>query len=180
MFGLGRQVRSVPTVFVRAESGRLLPCIEALERKWRFAADREQSAVCFVPDTAPLFDAYTSLENLVMLAGLAGAQLTTDDAVHALRLVELPDMLHRVRCGELDRLRRLQIWLAVGRSVRPQALAFDNPFASLTVQAAGSLARLLVEPGGSTSVLVVSGPDSSLADLVGADLTADAEELLRS
>ena len=106
------------------------------------------------------------VQNAVMLASLAGTRASLDEAVHALRLVEVPDAMHR-RLGKLlDPIYRLSIWLAVGRLVEPEALAFESPFSALTADASAKFSRLLVEASQALHTVIVSGPDPSVAGLL--------------
>ena|SRR5687768_511532 len=108
--------------------------------------------VTHVVPEAPLWPSRSTASNLEYVLRLCGLPRPSDDeAIHALRLAEVPDRLFGAPSKELRHFQRFGVWLAIHRLRQTPVLVMDDPFLKLTGAETERLARLIqetVESGG--------------------------------
>ena len=81
-----------------------------------------------VPE-APLWPSRSTVSNLEYVLRLCGLPKPSgDEAIHALRLAEVPDRLFAVSTKALSHFHRFGVWLAIHRLRQTPVLLMDEPF----------------------------------------------------
>ena len=102
--------------------------------------------VTYVVPEAPIWPSRSTASNLNYVLRLCGlSKPAVDDAIHALRLAEVPDRLFDASAGALSHFQRFGVWLAIHRLRQTPVLLMDDPFSRLTGAETESLARLIQE-----------------------------------
>jgi len=159
--------------FICSPDGRLQETTAAKQRAGFSSTDSTAVArLLVVPAGAPVFEGKSAVQNVVLLAALAGGQCDRTTAVHWLRQVEVADDLHGSPASSLPMLNRLGIWLAIVQVIRPGMTVFESPFEALDSDASATFARLLGELSKSTGGIVVTGSDPAHATILSASLVS--------
>lgn len=151
-------------------SGTAQPVRGVITVDGRNAADRPseiRQGVTHVVPEAPLWPSRSTLSNLEYVLRLCGLSKPSDDeAIHALRLAEVPDRLFGVSANALSHFQRFGVWLAIHRLRQTRVLVMDDPFLKLTGSETERLARLIqeaVDAGG--CAVITSGSADVPADV---------------
>jgi ABC-type thiamine transport system ATPase subunit len=113
---------------------------------------------CLVPATAPVYVRYSPLQFVRFAAQVGGRHdVSTADALRALRVAELPDRLIDQPRARLTAVERLSVWLAIYAVRQTSVLLIDDPFVALTPAQAATGARLIREACAPNHVIVVTG-----------------------
>jgi len=153
------------TRFCQFLSGAERPVRGVITVDGRNAADdpREiRRRVTHVVPEAPLWPSRSTASNLEYVLRLCGLSRPSDDeAIHALRLAEVPDRLFSAPSRELRHFQRFGVWLAIHRLRQTPVLLMDDPFLRLTGSETESLARLIQETvvGGGCAVITSGSAD---------------------
>src|SRR5688500_8470445 len=102
----------------------------------RNVADRPRDVrqrVTHVVPEAPLWPSRSTVSNLEDVLRLCSLSKPSDsEAIHALRLAEVPDRLFAASTKALSHFQRFGVWLAIHRLRQTPVLVMDDPFLKLT------------------------------------------------
>jgi ABC-type multidrug transport system ATPase subunit len=122
-----------------------------------------QQRVTHVVPEAPLWPSRSTVSNLEYVLRLCGlSKPSGDEAIHALRLAEVPDRLFGASTKLLSHFQRFGVWLAIHRLRQTPVLLMDDPFLKLTGSETESLARLIREAVDSGGCAVITSASADV------------------
>ena len=138
---------------------------------WLEGLDRETAPErrgFLVPRAAPLLDRRSAVSNARLLVGLWGGECDVADTITALRTVEIPDRLLRVRVSRLSQAQRLAVWLAIAHLRDSQTTVVIEPFVGVSGVDSGRLARLIREAATPDRTILLVSVDPTVGAVCGA------------